>query len=220
MQFKLLILLILSLMVVYSAKASPQLDQLINPKNGKHSGIIRIEDQSDLSNCTAFVINDRAAVTATHCLGNKKIVNPLQSPAVPQTTPAPDTFQVYNSKGENTYITVTAGEPMSNTDIVLVKGDFTLFNKISVDVDNFNIKPGESLYACGYAGSFSTPACNTGEFTGTSTFMGMMNNYLAQGMSGGPVFNKNYKVIGVNSSRRVDGTSMFAILFGHIRTAK
>jgi len=222
MQFKLLILLILSMMVAFSAKSEPLKFQ--HPKNGKHSSIIRIENNIDLNSCTAFVINDKIAVTAEHCLSAPKSdLDELKQMMGPpdMTRPVPivsDYFAVYNSKGENTYIVASLSHKRNkeDTDIAFLKGNFVNFNKMPIEVNEFKIKMHDELTSCGYAGSFSPPACNGGEYVGSVTFYGVMNNYVAKGMSGGPVLNKQGRAVGVNSSRISNGTSHFAILFGHI----
>lgn len=128
-------------------------------------------------------------------------------------------FEVYNSKGEKTFIVAKAFAETEHTDIAFLNGNFEDFNQISLDVDNFTMKPGDDVFACGYPGGFDL-VCTAGSFKGTASFNGKMSAYLAKGMSGGPVFNKFGKAIGVNSSNQLDGLCYFGILFGNIKVEK
>lgn len=187
---------------------------MFSPQKGKHSAVIRIEKTSNLSNCTAFVINKTTAVTAAHCF--TKVAAGVKDAA-----PIKDFFEVYSSTGEKTFIIAESSRVFEeDTDVALIKGNFTNFLTVPVDLSGFNIKTGETIYTCGFAGGFTPPVCNVGTFTGTRTFMGSTDAYVARGMSGGPVLNKDYKVIGVNASRTGDGLTRFGILFGLLRTEK
>lgn len=129
-------------------------------------------------------------------------------------------FEVYNSKGDKTFIVAKAFSESQSADIAFLKGNFAEFNKIPLDVSNFSIKKNEDVFACGYPGGYEDLVCTAGSFQGTVSFTGKMDAYLAKGMSGGPVINKFGKAIGVNSSNEPTGVSHFSVLFGNIKVRK
>jgi V8-like Glu-specific endopeptidase len=194
---------------------------LLNPPNGKHSAVIRIEHQTDLGSCTAFIINDEVAITAKHCLKEPVSANKLPSfDDILKSKADQNHFAVYNSKGENTFVVAQFSSDYAHADVAFLRGDFRAFNKAPLHFTTFDTKKEETIWACGYAGGFDPPVCTNGTFKGTMMFMGATDAYVAKGMSGGPVLNKDGKVIGVNSYRHEDGLSYFGILFGLIKLRK
>jgi S1-C subfamily serine protease len=191
-------------MVVFSAKSQP----LSPTPEKKHFPIVRIESQNRKSICTAFVINDKQAITAAHCVEKELSLFSFLMPE--------DKFDVYNSEGTKTTAVATVEEIADETsDIAILKGDFKNFEKLNVR-KQYNLVLKEPLLACGYPGGFKQLQCTYGVYAGTSYFSGLMTGYLAKGMSGGPVIDMNDEVVGVNSRRLQNGLSMFAIIFGII----
>jgi hypothetical protein len=206
MQLKLLIVLILSWMVVSNAKSQTLAPQ--EQESLQHLSIIRIVSQNNGGKCTAFVINDKQAITAAHCVEDEpESLFDFWSPE--------DKFDVYNSKGVKTTIVAKVEKKFDDVDIAILKGDFKDFKKLPVE-KGFHLFLKEPILACGYAGGFKELECTTGYYAGAVYFDGLMTNYLAKGMSGGPVINQYGRVIGVNNSKREDGFSAFAVLFGNI----
>jgi V8-like Glu-specific endopeptidase len=195
-------------------------NHLLESKNGKHSAVIKIEHTVSLGTCTAFVVDDTTAVTARHCLKDPTFDVKPSIDGIMKGRYEQNYFTVYNSKGVKTFLTVKPFSEAVHADIAFLRGDFKDFNKLTMDVAGFTLKEGDEVDACGFAGGYEPPICSHGAFKGTMSFMGKMNAYLAKGMSGGPVFNKFGKVIGVNSSNEPTGLSHFGILFGTIRIDK
>lgn len=212
MLLRLLTLLTVLSTVAFNAKAS-DLNSILNPKNGKHSAVILISNVYSGGSCTASVFNDEMAVTAAHCVSPSEVTNPLMPN---QKTTREAVFKVYNSKGDLTGVEAKTYIIFDHADIAVLKGNFREFNKVVLDTGTFKLKKKDKLISCGYAGAMIPPACTEGEFTGPIYFMGAMTNYLARGMSGGPVFTRELKLVGVNSSR-ADENSRFGILFGLLR---
>lgn len=129
----------------------------------------------------------------------------------------PEYFTVYTTTGEKTYIVVETAGSRDHVDLLFLKGNFKDFNKVPLDVKEFILKPGDDLYLCGFAGGYEPPVCTTGEYKGSKKFMGTTDGYVAKGMSGGPVINRDGRAIGVNSGKEEE-VSTFGILFGNIKT--
>ena len=195
---------------------------MLRPTNGKHSAVIRVEKiNSPGGVCTAFVVSDEWAITAGHCTTAPKADETLVGNAVPDKSKdvlwKEDSFRVYNSQGENLFLIVKPIVVKRFPDFAVLLGDFKAFNKLKIKVDTVDTRVGQTIYTCGFPGGLSPAICNTGELTGTTYFSGLTNSYIAMGMSGGPVFDKDYKAIGLNVERLHAGHSAFAFLQGLIR---
>lgn len=185
---------------------------MLRPTNGKHSAVIKIEKINEPGVCSAFVVSDELAVTAAHCL-----TPPVKKPVVSDEGWKNDSFRVYNSVGENLFLVVKPIWIRRFPDFATLQGNFKDFNKLKLKVDSVDIKKGHTIYVCGFPGGIAPAICNVGELTGTSYFSGVTNAYMSMGMSGGPVFDKDYRVIGLNASRQENGDSLFSYLQGMIR---
>jgi hypothetical protein len=124
-------------------------------------------------------------------------------------------FDVFNSKGVKTKTVATVEKCIGDVDIAILKGDFKDFKKLPVE-RGFHLSLKEPILACGYAGGFKELECTTGIYAGAELFSGVMTNYIAKGMSGGPVINQYGRAVGVNNSKKENGFSLFAVLFGNI----
>lgn len=200
--------------VGFSLKAET-LEQIKFPNNQKHSSIVLIQRSDSGYYCTAVVISDSKAVTAAHCV--VVVATQQQNPMLSPHVNIPTTFSVKNSRNEDTFITAKTIRIYDHADIAILEGDFRAFNKASLHVSTFDTKGGDKLISCGYAGG-QPLSCTEGVSDDTFVFFGLMTNYLAKGMSGGPVFNKKLKLIGINSHRADKGkNSRFGIIFGIIK---
>lgn len=110
-----------------------------------------------------------------------------------------DRFKVLTLDGSNTKIVATAQYANERRDYGFVKGDFKKFNKLHI-APGFPVKPNNMLQSCGYAGLNSPPVCIDFIAIGKSTFDYAGLSMLVPGMSGGPVIDKDGRVVGINSS--------------------
>jgi len=138
------------------------------------------------------------------------MLGPVKAPKFDKTTLK---FGVYNTEGKPTMTMANYKISYPESDVALIEADFSGFNKVDFISDTFTFKNKDKLTSCGFANGIVPLRCTNGEFLGTWFFHGEMTAFVAKGMSGGPVLNKEGKVVGVNSSRFND-VSRFGILFG------
>jgi V8-like Glu-specific endopeptidase len=179
------------------------------PTNGKHHEIIKITMENGGS-CTAFVISDKIALTAAHCVlecsmfGCKIVKGKLS---------------VYNSEGKNTGIKALPVRKNidGRMDFAAITGDFSKFNKIKVLISDTYLADGllsdSSVTHCGYAQGNFPPVCTEGSIIKRSGFQMETDGVLIPGMSGGPVINCDGVVIGINSAVKEE-TSVYCPTFG------
>ena len=189
------------------------LSQKITFEPDKHEAIVRVVNPNRGS-CSAFVIDNKRAITAAHCLATRP---DLENPG--QLVYDSQYFIVFNSKGKDTSIRVTVARALYGADAAILYGDFSKFEKLEL-ARGFKLEAGEALSACGYPGGFSSLECTDGKFVRTTFFEGLMTNYIAVGMSGGPVMTKGGLVVGVNVRTTAEGYSAFPVLFGKINMEK
>ena len=156
--------------------------------------------------CSAFVISDEYAITAAHCAVDKSRFI------------SKDSVYIYDYYGVYTNITANFAALNHEQDIALVKGNFTHFEVLGVD-SKYIPKVGDFLMGCGFPadGNFS---CSITKFTRSyNEFYYTTGAPIFHGQSGGPVFNKNNKVVAVNSQIAPEGAvfgplNNFENLFG------
>lgn len=188
------------------------LSSITQPKNNKLAPIILISRTDVSYDCSAFVINDTTAITATHCVtyASNATSVPMMAKSV--------TFYVYDSNGNPLNMIATRDKIFNYNeyDIATLTGDFRSFNKIKMPHNAFNLKEKDKLFACGFPGGMTPVACTSGEYISKDYFKGVMTNYIARGMSGGPVLDKNLNAVGVISAS-YKKYSFFGILFGLVK---
>lgn len=189
-----LVLLALVAMMAGCTKYDPRVcSNKLNP-------IIRIA--SAVKYCSAFVINDRFALTAAHCL----------DPG--------DKFLVYSATGQ-LITTAEAYSAYRTLDYGAITGDFSRFSALALATQFACAEHIPSLYfACGYPGGQRELACTTVRTTNVDTFavLGIGAGY--PGMSGGPVINTaTQKVEGVVSAMKEDKFVIAPLVnpFEHLR---
>jgi hypothetical protein len=249
---KLAVLSVLLVLVGCSDKESSKVvaDYSVNkPSKNKHHAVFQIRAQNG-GGCTAFVISNRIAVTAGHCveiskstIANKKEIlleargfvrdmgeairsidcsSPEMLSRMPRfvcdrelrgmrrriksaaefadrlSKDKPDEFKVINSEGKELAIKpIAVDHENSYRDFAILSGDFSEFEKVSL-VKDLNLLPGDKLRTCGFANLKIPATCTNFIAEGNSGFAYAGNGYLVKGMSGGPVFNSNGEVVGIN----------------------
>lgn len=119
-------------------------------------------------------------------------------------TAKPDVFSVYNTYGEKTGIIAIADyKNFNGRDHALLKGNFKNFLKMPIQKD-FTIKAGDTLRACGFAGSKTPAVCTDFIAISSATFMYAGRGYFIKGMSGGMIVNDRGVAVGVISAMSDD----------------
>ena len=160
-----------------------------------YDGTIKIEQESG-GRCSAFVISNKLAFTAKHCLANEWGFLYLGQ------------FSVYGrimgaDKANLTTITAKVHSYSRMFDTALIEGDFKRFTKFNVDVTNERLLMyrDKQLVACGYALGQDYARCFTYRMQGRIINMYQGKGYGIWGMSGGPVFDPDTgHVVGVMSA--------------------
>jgi hypothetical protein len=173
---------------VYIDKNLPPLDTNIN-----HSRAVnRLEPIVQLFRngrfyCTAFVIGNNYALTASHCL--------MSDDGMSRTDDEID-IRLNNKK---TGIIAKAVGVEFRRDLGLIKGDFSSFQMIEVSNDSPGFMANEPLIACGYPGGNKHVSCTTFQPAINDAFFLRGPGILVGGMSGGPVINIiTSQAVGVN----------------------
>lgn len=123
-----------------------------------------------------------------------------------------DVFKVKNIYGEDTGIEAVAEfSDFKERDYAVIIGDFKKFETLPL-ARGFDVRSGDLLRACGYAGSKNPPVCI--DFTAISNyeFLYLGRGYLVKGMSGGPVINGNGEVVGINAKVKANTVIMSPIV--------
>jgi hypothetical protein len=136
--------------------------------------------------CTAFVVTDKYAITAGHCLLSHK--GDLTK----------DIIQVRDPKLKETGVYAKAASINTRADLGVITGDFRTFKKFAIDADGLLSKPGP-FYACGFGYGNAPPQCYPFKPTGIYGFAIKGNGFMYPGMSGGPVIDRaTGAIVGVN----------------------
>ena len=135
--------------------------------------------------CTAFVIGNNYALTASHCI-------------VDDEWNKTDEEIEIRLNNKPTGIKAKAAGVYVRRDLGLLKGDFSKFDYVMVENDEPGVA--QVLLTCGYPGGNKHVMC-TRFFPQINDGFGLKGvGFLQPGMSGGPVFNpETHKAVGVNT---------------------
>ncbi len=156
--------------------------------------------------CTAFVISDKLALTAGHCI------------VTDEEFLSKDEIEIRDIKLQTTKIKATPGAVNTRADLGIIVGDFSGFNKFSLALN-----PGGVLSAigpimtCGFAwGSFPV-LCVPFKVVNNAGFEERGIGRLYPGMSGGPVIDLGAdNIIGINTGVEQNGGVVFSPTVGLI----
>ena len=165
----------------------------------KYDAIIRLYKKDKFS-CTGFVIDDRYALTAAHCIVDKRLK--LDNRKIP----------IFDRMDKNTGIIAISAGVRNRLDTGIIAGDFRDFAKMSIYTDSFKLSD-LKVMACGFPFGRKKVMCQQFQWNGHHYFRLSARGFLYPGMSGGPVIDKSGYVIGINSAVSRGGV-VFATLVG------
>lgn len=154
-----------------------------------YNSVIRLNNPQRNFYCTGIVIDNNYALTASHCV--KNFAGNLSS----------DDILISNNYGMSTGIVAKAVALESLRDVAFIKGDFSRFEHSKVDFEGSNVKTGMNMKSCGYPSGQGYMYCVDLKLTGNKYFQyRTKGGPIFKGMSGGPVYDSNSVLIGVNSA--------------------
>lgn len=168
-----------------------------NSQQKKLGGIVRLVDMSGQFFCTAFVVSDKLAYTAAHCMMEEM-------------------FWAVSSDGKTKVIAYPHKVSDDRRDLATISGDFTIFEKLKIDtrpegdIVHQNL---DNMKSCGYPYG-STLICYNISSLKKLGFAIVGIGQLYSGMSGGPLM-KDGVVYGVNHAfSNLDERVLFQPLIG------
>jgi hypothetical protein len=168
------------------------LQHVVRNHLNKNPAIIQIGGLTP--NCSAFVVSNKYAITAKHCV----VTNPLAmmlgvgSPYTPQVT-------VFKNGSP-----LQIAEVIWNTrqvDVVALKGNFKNYHHLNPQDHEIHLSPKDSYQACGFPYGTPKMVCSDVQVLYNMKEAYAAIGYITYGFSGGPVINANKnKAVGVNSA--------------------
>lgn len=171
-----------------------------NDEPGKVAAVIQII-RSDGGKCTAFVVSDKYALTAAHCLTNEFGMM------------ITDDIQVLDTERSDTGILAKAASMNGRLDYGLIEANFTGFNKLVI-VDakgriTGHLTASNNLTSCGFANGGDLLCVPFKDVHPLLFGIKSDNAALFPGMSGGPVIDiSTGRAIGINSYVSEQGGSV------------
>jgi hypothetical protein len=171
------------------------------PQAGREA-LIRLTNSKGQHICSAFVVSNRYAITAAHCLDEASGILTRKK------------FKVFDIERKDTGIEVEAVGLVNRMDMGLVMGDFSGFKKLSLDSPPKGFLGRESsvFAACGFP--MGDKELCIPQLVGPNIyFMVQVDRPVYPGMSGGPVIDlKDGTVVGIISSTERGGSLMAPIV--------
>lgn len=184
----------------------PGINQYIYSQTNSHESIIRLVSPQGYFYCTGVVVDKNYALTAAHC-----VVNDLG-------LMSEEDVIIYNSKSINTGMVAKTVAIDKYRDVAFLKGDFSNFTPQTTDFNGTHVKTGMKLKSCGFPSGQYDLFCVDLIQNGNRYFQYRATGMpIFKGCSGGPVYNEQGVVVGVNSA--VDeNTIIIAPLVGVLET--
>lgn len=160
----------------------------LNPTPVFYSSLIRLETPDHRFYCSAFVISNKYAMTAAHCLYNSGQFMKTGK------------IDIFSSYLQNTHVVARPAALNLYDDIGLIVGNFQDFKKIPVMVVPTPIDFFKGPFmACGYPYG-DQMMCSRFSLISNMFFLVQGSGFIYPGMSGGPVIDVSSGiVVGVNS---------------------
>jgi hypothetical protein len=177
------------------------LARLVGSKGHSNDAIVKMGSDGR-PHCTAFVVSNKYAVTALHC-----VMDDIATVMAGEFVALPNT-QLFDA--DNRALRDVKVHPPRDPrmDVAVLEGWFWDFKKLPMSRDYNDLAPGNTLVTCGYPFMTNILKCNDLESKGNFMQALGATGYMIFGYSGGPV-TYNGKVIAVNSGL-AEGTIVVA----------
>lgn len=188
---------------------TPQSSVAVSKKNDPISALVYANGYIF---CTAFVITDSLAITAGHCLATRECITTQLKKGC--SVPSQERMFLVGIETQEVFeVKIRTYELSTLIDFAVIEGDFRNFNKVKINLKDFSLKENDKLKHCGFARGTAPYVCTYGKYVGMGWFSGKSSVLIIPGMSGGPVFDKDNVVVGINTSG-YDEFSLFTPVIG------
>lgn len=182
-------------------RQAPEMEAMRNPIIGLYREDHNNNDKMQF-HCSAFVISNLYAVTASHCVVDAYGFM------------TKDSIHIYDADLKDTGLIAVAASMDRRADLAVIMGNFAGFHKLKMDhVTGLMRLPGP-FATCGFPWGSTPPLCNLfkpmGPFYEHVKGMG----FLLPGMSGGPVIDMNSGMVGAINMALGDGFVIVAPVTG------
>lgn len=166
-------------------------------------GIYRKDENGKMQfHCTAFVVSNRYAITASHCLVDEswRIVR--------------DKNYIHDVTLKNTGIIAKAASINTRADLGAMIGDFSSFHKLKMETTYGMLKLSGPFFTCGFPWGATPPVCNG--FRPQAPYYDKIKGlgFMTPGMSGGPVIDSATGMVGAVNVEVHDGDIAVAPVIG------